>query len=910
MSALADVRPGERRGAFAAFLTLFGLLAAHTLLETARDALFLSKLPASQLPWVYLAMAAVGVALAQGPPAITRRLRGRLLSALLAASGLVTLGFWSLGSWTSPWTLRALYVWSGLVASLTTLQFWLTLGETYTITQAKRLYKLIALGSILGAVAGGVLARALAAGRPAEAMVLAAALLMFATGCGPALLLPRAPGSGDPRSATGTSSVAEAARLVRGNPYVARLLGFVLLSTVAVSLADYVFKSTVSQRVPAEQLGPFFATFYMVLNVLGMLAQLLVTGWLFRSMGLHRALWVYPALLALGAAGLAFGGGLIASLFLKGTDGTLRHSLHRTGTELLFLPIPDAVRSRAKPLVDVLGQRGGQALASVFILGEVSLNRGDTWLAAVAGVLCVAWIAWAVELRPLYLELFRAAVREGSLADRADLPSLDLGSLETLMAAMNSQDDAEVLGAMELLAAEGRSRLLPALILYHPSRPVVLRALELFEAERRQDFLPIADRLLSHPDDEVRAAALRARTSVAAEESALDAASHDPSPLVRATAVVGLVSSGWVTDDAQEVMDGLLRSGSPEALVALARAVERQPSPVFEEILLQLAEVPRHEVQSQAARAMGAVRSERFLPVLLPLLISRQTRPAAREAFVAHGEPALHFLDSSLADRGLPHEIRVHLPRTISRFEPQAAADVLQRHFLPEPDGMVRYKIIRGLNRIAADHPGLALEAGVMQEATQRTLEAALQLLQWRLTLVQGVAEEPRRDTPGHELLVALLRDKEVHAVERLFRLLGLGLPGEDLRRIYRGLRSDDPKLRAGSRELLENLLRPPLRDAVLALTDDVSDVRRLVEARPYFRAPRIDYDAVLAALLEQPSETVRCLAAYHVGELGLTALRGRLEAVDRRASGLFVAQVVEKALRMLDGASERLAHA
>jgi hypothetical protein len=197
-----------------------------------------------------------------------------------------------------------------------------------------------------------------------------------------------------------------------------------------------------------------------------------------------------------------------------------------------------------------------------------------------------------------------------------------------------------------------------------------------------------------------------------------------------------------------------------------------------------------------------------------------------------------------------------------------------------------------------------------MQEATQRTLEAALQLLQWRLTLVQGVAEEPRRDTPGHELLVALLRDKEVHAVERLFRLLGLGLPGEDLRRIYRGLRSDDPKLRAGSRELLENLLRPPLRDAVLALTDDVSDVRRLVEARPYFRAPRIDYDAVLAALLEQPSETVRCLAAYHVGELGLTALRGRLEAVDRRASGLFVAQVVEKALRMLDGASERLAHA
>jgi hypothetical protein len=910
MGAFVDVRPGERRGAWAAFLTLFGLLAAHTLLETARDALFLSKLPAAQLPWVYLAMAGVAVFLAQGPPRTMRR-SAAVLPALLLASSVVTLGFWGMGAWTSAWTLRALYVWSGLVATLTTLQFWLAVGEAYTITQAKRLYKLIGLGSIAGAVAGGVLARVLSTVRAPEAMVLAGALLMFATALGPALLLPRGAGAGgEAPSAAGTSSVAEAVRLVRRQPYVAKLLGFVLLSTMALTLGDYVFKSTVAQNVPAPALGVFFAKFYMILNVLGMLAQLLLTGWLFRSLGLHRALWVFPALLALGAAGLAFGGGLLAGLFLKGADGTLRHSLHRTGTELLFLPIPDAVRRRAKPLVDVLGQRGGQALASVFILSEVSLHRGDTWLAAAAGVLAIAWIAWAVELRPLYLELFRNAVREGSLADTADLPELDLGSLETLIAALNSRDDSEVLGAMELLAAEGRSRLVPALVLYHPSRPVVLRALELFEQARREDFLPIADRLRAHPDEEVRAAALRARTGVAPEREALDAGSDDASPLVRATAVVGLVSSGWVTDDAQQILDGLLQSGSPEALLALARAVARSPSPVFEDLLLQLAEVPRHAVQSEAARAMGAVRSERFFPVLLPLLLSRQTRDAAREALVAHGAPALAFLDESLADRGLPHEIRVHLPRTISRFEAQPAADVLLKHLLDEPDGMVRYKIIRGLGRLAADHPGLELDAALLQQATERTLAAALQLLQWRLTLVQGRAVEPRRATPGQELLVTLLRDKETHAVERLFRLLGLTLRGEDLRRIYRGLRAPDPKLRAGSRELLENLLPAPLRDAVLALVDDASDVRRLVAARPFFRAERLDYEGVLAALLEQPSETVQCLAAYHVGELGLTALRARLEAVDRRSSGLFVAQVVERALRLLDRPAARLAHA
>ena len=38
---------------------------------------------------------------------------------------------------------------------------------------------------------------------------------------------------------------------------------------------------------------------------------------------------------------------------MKGADGTLRPSLNRTSTELLFLPIPDRLRSRVKPAIDV-----------------------------------------------------------------------------------------------------------------------------------------------------------------------------------------------------------------------------------------------------------------------------------------------------------------------------------------------------------------------------------------------------------------------------------------------------------------------------------------------------------------------------------------------------------------------------
>ena len=44
LGAFADVRPEERPGVTGAFLTLFGILAGYTLLETGRDALFLGML--------------------------------------------------------------------------------------------------------------------------------------------------------------------------------------------------------------------------------------------------------------------------------------------------------------------------------------------------------------------------------------------------------------------------------------------------------------------------------------------------------------------------------------------------------------------------------------------------------------------------------------------------------------------------------------------------------------------------------------------------------------------------------------------------------------------------------------------------------------------------------------------------
>lgn len=916
LRSLTLIRPDERRNALGAFLTLFGLMAAHALLETARDALFLAHLPAARLPWTYLAIAAVALTLSSVRSASPERLRGRVeLAVWIVASAAVTLAFWTHDSMEDDWVLYALYVWTGVFATLIVVRFWTLLGDTFTVTQAKRLYALVGTGSVLGAIAGSGLAQLVAARFEARQMLAAAACVLLASALAPLLIRepPRAGGApgGDgarraknppPRLAAALSSrLARRATpfdLVWSNPYTKRLALLVIISTIAITVVDYVFKSTLARTVSPAQLGYIFATAYLILNVLSLLAQVLLVGVLTRTLGVSRVLALLPVLLFFGSAWLLLGGGIYAVLLTKGFDGSLRHSLHRTATEILFVPLSPDFRARAKAFIDVVGQRGGQAVASLAILAAVATGRVEIILGALIVALAIAWILIARDLQRHYLDLFRTTLGERTVETRIAFPSLDLASLESLIAALSSPNDAEVIAAMDLLAEKERARLIPALILYHPSPGVVIHALETMSRAGRRDALPIARRLLRHADPEVRAEALRALAESSIEDSILRDGLADPSPRVSVTARVCLAANAADS----EIPLGLLATaatGTTEEKLALAHAIRHTPRPLFEGALLALAESADAAVRLEVARAMKAMPSERFFPALIAMLPQREVRTAVREALVAMGGAGLARLEVALEDLTLPAAVRRQLPRAIREFDPARVAAVLARRLPDEPDGAVRFKILRALGRLRADNPDAPFDARSLAKPTDETLSVIFQLIDWRLRLEEGASAIAARRTPVHDLLVKLLRHKEEHALERLFRLIGLQHPGEDFRSIHRGVTNADPKARASSRELLENLLAPRLRGPVLALVDDAPDRERLGRAGAFHTASRATYEEVLRALLARRSTTLRIVVTYHIGELRLYELRGAIESLPRDPADM-LSETVDRTLALL----------
>jgi len=909
---LLDVRPEERRNTFAAFATLLALTTGHTLLETARDALFLAKIPATHLPWMYLVIVLIALAISQVPAARADSKMG-VAGSLLVASG-ITAAFWALVPTKSPSVnaLYALYVWTGLFASWAMVQFWTLLGRVHTMTQAKRLYGFIGGGAVVGAVIGAVIARAAMTLSPRTSILFAA--ILFAVAAIPCLSLVIPSTEREARREDHDAEkehrrpLRAAMELLWENAFARRVLGIVLISTITVTVGDFLFKSEVAAKIQdPRDLGRFLSTFYAITNALALVAQLFIAPWLFRRHGVQRALFVFPTLMLMAAAGvLASGGRVAAAVAMKALDGGLRYSIHKTSSELLLVPVPDGVRERIKPIVDLIGSRGGQAFASIGILGLVAASavQPET-LGAIVLTLSVMWVALVVTIRALYLDVFRETLRSGGLSGKGELPELDLGALETLFAGLNSSRDADVIASLELLAEQHRERLIPALILYHPSRDVVLRALEIFTDMGRTDFVSIADRLNDHPDREVAAAALRARTAAVPDKELLLRRLSEKCAQVGVTALVALMARGWIDRvEAEKRLSAFLEMKSWQVVSELARAIgtiagtrgaDSGVEDRFDDLLLELdtfAESLRDSliadaeagtmvrpgdpaalgvahadvrVKLEVARAMSERKSPKFLKVLVYMLRRHELRATARAGLV--GMPgALEVLDEALAHPETPREIRVHLPRTICLFEPRAAAEILLRQLAREQGGAVRYKVIRGLVKLKRLHPELQLDEKPIAAVVDEVIAHAEELRRWSNALTLDGDGEPastKANDPlraAHHLLVDLVKDKEQHATQRLFLLLEL-TTGDQYDDIWRGLRSRNPKQRASSLELLENLVQPPLRRRVLALVGDSA-----AESAP----ASMSYDQAIREMIAHDSSTMRTLATYRAHELGI----------------------------------------
>lgn len=885
--ALFALRPGEVTRSLLTFGYLFLIIASYVILKAVRGALFISQFGAKNLPYVMIGIAVLAGIFVAAYIRLTRRRptpQVVLWSLLFFASNVLL--FWWLAIREFVWLSSILYLWAGVYGVLGTTQVWTMASELFTTREAKRVFGVVGAGGILGGTAGGGLTLLLAprVGTPNMLLVVVAMLLLAA-----ALVRvmtrhrnvsrPVAAGREPPRN------VRQSLQLIRGSSHLRLLAGLIFITAMATTSVDFQYSMVADEAIDeTDSLAAFFGGVFSGISILSFLVQIVLTSRLLGSVGVGISILILPLSMAGGTAALFMSGALWAAVFLKGSDGALKHSLDRSCRELMYLPVPSAIRAQAKSTIDTVMDRLGDGAAGVLqLLVITALSLSLRASLAINFLLFAIWILLALRLRAAYVnQLFQALGRRRRRAEELPVEG-EADTRRALEAMLRSGSDAEKSAVLEWVARNRfplQEKLLFELARETDSTAVRNAALGLIlagddgelppdllaELEKEgQNVLVAAIDLLVEPEEH------RVRERL---EALLDRAGETTRLSVVAFMLRRLGSE--FEPFAQRVFEALLAPESPpDAHAAAVRALALLPadSALRGRVDSALSH-PQPAVAAAAVETVARMQRADLIPRLVGLLDRPELRHSVRQSLALFGGRAVPTLVSTLDETSAPPAVRRRVPRVLGEIATPRAIDSLISA-LDDADRLVRDGALRALRGVRRDSPEIKPLQGVRLQAR---LFDQVESYETLLAVEDALRDDPDAAGDGLAWLVDALESERFRILGRIFALLALEYPLDDMTRSWFAVRGGTPRERANAVELLDNTLPKRLKSRLLGLLEPSGHrVARSFRGR-HETLPRKE---ALRRLIEGANPWIAACALFAARRTG----EGELDEAARRAA-------------------------
>jgi hypothetical protein len=458
---------------------------------------------------------------------------------------------------------------------------------------------------------------------------------------------------------------------------------------------------------------------------------------------------------------LAFRPGLWTAAALQLVDGAFSYSIHRSGMELLYLPIPPGIRNAVKGFIDTFVDRAGRAGGAVLLLiftGGIALSI--TSLSFVAAGLVVVWIAMGLIVKRQYMHSFRLALEKKTIEpEELPLRDVDGQTMSTLLSRLAGNDDREVLYTLDLLSNThpGRWRDHVNLLIHHRSNAVRARTVAVLASWN--DPAIAREEFINHPDYEI------ARIATA---SALRLNWND-------------------------------------------RTAKR-------ELLNRLVRDPSAVVAREAMMTAGIVGHTEAVSFLIESLAKKSVRPAARQALLRMANVAVPQLIRRLADPDENIAMRRRIPKALALTGRQDAADALMR-YLHRLGYRLDYSVLKALNRLRVGGPALVFDRDLVANAIGSERKGHDDLRGVQACLVTNRIKDEK-----FALLLRAIEERMDERVDRIFRLLALVYSAQDIYAVFYNYRMK-PNLRPAAIEFLDNILEQDLKGTVLPLLESTVEV-------------------------------------------------------------------------------------
>lgn len=868
---------------------LFLIISSYVIGKVARDALFLARFHAVQLPYADISS---GVLVGFVVYLYLRIARHVFVRQLLVGSQLFFAAncalFWVLARfYNRVWVFPAFYVWVGIFGVLAPTQVWTLANYLLTTREAKRIFGMVGGGAILGWIFAGFISKLAARAFGTESLLLG--MVPFLVLCAALMHIVwrksqfslEGSNQSAPLSSAGHRDIQGSIRVVFSSRYLRAIAALVCVSSFVTTLIGWQFKAIAKSSFGnSDSLAIFFGDFYFYAGISALALQFSLTTRALRRFGIGTMLFALPVSVLLGATGLLLWGSLAAAIVLKGSDQVLRYSIDRSTVELLYLPLSQRVKLQAKWFIDTVIWRLGDGLAGVVVLIFAAYFRlAPRQLSWITLVLIAGWLAVAFIAGRQYLIVLKDSITEHRLnAEQATALALDRSTSSLLASKLQASDPNEILYALSLFEVERTRMAHPVVqtLLAHPAPEIRQKALSILSASGNTSVAPEVQRLLKDPAPGVRTEAMLYLVHHAHVDPLviLDELRDVEDFCIRSAVAAYLARPGSSQnlDTAHKIFDGLVAEPGEETQRArkeVARLLGELPD-AFGPLLLRLLGDPSPEVIREAIRSTGLLRRVSLAPQLIQYLGDKELASEAAEALAQFGGPAVGLLRERFGNLSTPVEIRREIPFVLASIGSGGAARVLMENLL-ERDTTLRFKIISALNKLRRLHPEIELDSQMLE-----TVLAAEILGHYRSYQIMEAIGFP---SDAKDPLMTGLSESLAQELERIFRLLNLLFPKLDLHSVYLGLQSHDKTAHDNALEFLEVALKSQLRATLVPLLDGkVSHRERAELANRLIHTAFENCEQAVAALISSEDPWLKSCGAYAIGSLGITSLVQELD--------------------------------
>ena len=237
------------------------------------------------------------------------------------------------------------------------------------------------------------------------------------------------------------------------------------------------------------------------------------------------------------------------------------------------------------------------------------------------------------------------------------------------------------------------------------------------------------------------------------------------------------------------------------------------------------------------------------------------------------GDRVVGTLRDYMVDPETPVAARRALPLVLQQIGTQATHAVLGESLL-DPDAEVRYGVISALNKLQELHPTWRVDPTMLETLLDAEILGHLRSYQMIGALLPALADPAP--------VMAPLKAAMEQELERIFRLLKLRFPHQDLHSAYVGVQSTNPVVHDNALEFLENILSPQLRTQLVPLLDSAVPTReRVALAHRMLSAQPPSPTEAVRMLLQGDDPWLKACGVYTIGALGLKALLPELDELE-----------------------------